>query len=441
MRVADYLKLMNKEKTIKVERVYQLKKYYIGMYRSYLMQLYDKGFINDPTRFDIIQIRVNIVDLGISGLYNTLGELQLNLDFIKFAMCKHKDSEAIMEFLSILYNVVKYRTYSQGIDSFYEEFGFAVNDKQKISPNFRVNATKVVCGMCTPISRGVLECFLSDKKTVGVIDCSDYIWLKACKELGIPDKDWESNGLFIEGMSHICELESVRIILNGEVELTGKYGKVLSDWLFSHKWKVESGIDSDSKGLFDYVFYSDMTGVFSDISSCMDRLVGYGDEVIGLVDNRIYYSKPISCYKIPIGCFMVVSGDGDEVMPDSISMNGVTGEFYTLDYLRDEEVKYVGCPLECVYVDSESGKIDVEYIYDFEQLDVRCSSYFIDEKLDYDFEGTVSYDLSEFDDVLERELYRMYKNSLTGDLVGVLDANKYSLNDIEEAKKRVMLKI
>ena len=95
MRVMDYVKLMNKDKLIKVDRVCQLKKYYLSMYKAYMMKLYDMGYIKDPTKWDVVQIRKNIVDLGIDGLFNTCGEVKLDLYYIQFAICKHRKSEVI----------------------------------------------------------------------------------------------------------------------------------------------------------------------------------------------------------------------------------------------------------------------------------------------------------------------------------------------------------
>lgn len=441
MRVMDYVKLMNKDKLIKVDRVCQLKKYYLSMYKAYMMKLYDIGYIKDPTKWDVVQIRKNIVDLGIDGLFNTCGEVKLDLDYIQFAICKHRKSEVISEFLQLLYNVVKYKSYAFDVDNVYEEFNFAKGDRQKLNPYLRMSNCKIECGLGSGLTRAVLECMIPENETVHVLYVTKYLWESGCMELDIPREDWNCDGLFVEGMSHRDELLNIPLIFNGDVNVSGRYSDNLNDWLFNHKWKIGTAINADCKGLYDYLFYANMSGAFDDLSEKLNFLASEGKNLIGVVGNCIYYSEPIKYYNVPMGCFMVLSGDDDDLMPDSISLNGLTGEFYTTEFVVEEGIKYVGCPVECFYVDSDTGNIDSEFIFDFEQLDMKCDSYFVNEHLEYEFEGNLVYTGKEFQDELTSQIYKIYVDSLNGELIGTVDASKYSLSEIKEAKKKIMRKL
>ena len=40
---------MNRKAKVKLKRLMEVKKYYLSLYRCYMMMLYDKGYIDDPT--------------------------------------------------------------------------------------------------------------------------------------------------------------------------------------------------------------------------------------------------------------------------------------------------------------------------------------------------------------------------------------------------------
>ena len=95
MTIRDVLKIKSSNK-IKVNRLLDLKKYFFSLYRCYLIQLYEKGYISDFFKLDEKELRKNIVELRINGLINYFGHIKLNTDFIKFAL--YKNSNALYYF-------------------------------------------------------------------------------------------------------------------------------------------------------------------------------------------------------------------------------------------------------------------------------------------------------------------------------------------------------
>ena len=58
--IRDIVNAQRKTKT-KLKRLLELKKYYLSMYRCYMIRLYDLGYIADPTRYNQKEIIQNLL--------------------------------------------------------------------------------------------------------------------------------------------------------------------------------------------------------------------------------------------------------------------------------------------------------------------------------------------------------------------------------------------
>ena len=135
MKIYELVKDINKKVTIKTSRVLEVKKHYLSLYRANMVYMYDRGYISDPTVFDSREILGNIVDLNIKHLSGVTGRIELNEEYIGYAMCRYKGNEEVIEFLELLLKVIKYRNISLNLDKFYDDLGFAKELKNKVSLN------------------------------------------------------------------------------------------------------------------------------------------------------------------------------------------------------------------------------------------------------------------------------------------------------------------
>ena len=101
MKLQDYISEMNKKSTIKTQRVMDLKRYYLSMYRVFMVKLYDSNFISDPTLFNEKEFFGNISSTKLSGMYDYTGNIRLTYKQSYFASKLVKDEEREVIFVFV----------------------------------------------------------------------------------------------------------------------------------------------------------------------------------------------------------------------------------------------------------------------------------------------------------------------------------------------------
>lgn len=434
MQIIELVKSANKKYMVKAQRLMELKRYYLGMYRFYMMRLYDRGYIDDPTRFSQRQIFRNVSDMNIRGMLDVSGSVSLSTEQVRYALAYHKNDSEIVEFLTILLNVLKYRGYSKDIDAVYDTFCFNEASRQKMNVGLKMFGARVHCndGYCT--SKAVLSCLIKPDEEIGVYSFEDKLWEVAMSELEIPSSEWYLDGLFSSRLSNKEEIENIRLILDGLVELDGKYSEKLREWLGSHKWS-SVGRFSEKQGLYSYLFVSCTERVFPIESGMLNELIDRGMNVIALEDHTFFVRKPKESIKLPMGCF-AVEGDlsDDSLMFDGNILNGYTGEAYTIDSLEEHCVDYVGCPIEL-----NRGYKDKELYCDLEQCSLICDSWFKYSNAEWVYDDDVEEVVcSKFiEGSLEYKLLEAYNKSLRGLYILELPFD-FTMAELETAKKNIM---
>lgn len=433
MKLYDVVNTANKKVFVKTQRLLDLKRYYLSMYRHYMIKLYDDLYIDDPTKLDARQINRNILDMKIKGLQDISGRIQMSTDQVQYAIYKNKHSaKDIQDFLACLYQIVKYRNYSKDIDGVYDTFDFAGTLKQKISLDLKMTGPLVSTLKPFRISKAVLNCLLPLNKTVETTSLNESIWGIAMRELEIPKDDWEQPGLFDKDLTHEEEVKCCKILLEGNVELTGKYSTLLTDWLKSHKW-LERGMTTTKKGLFDYIFTSYSEEIYGYESSIFTKLAEEGIRVLAIEGSTIFYETDNTEFKFPVGYFIVESGEEDKQVYEGNLLNGYTGEVYSVEYLESEGIMYVGCPIEL-----NINLREKQLYYDIEQVDLKCNSWFKDNNIEWEFDEPEEYSMDKYPkDSLEHQIYDLYKESQCGYPVGVVSCPN-TLKELEDAKKNIM---
>lgn len=385
---------MNRKAKVKLKRLMEVKKYYLSLYRCYMMMLYDKGYIDDPTVLNKNKLLKLLVEMNVNDLYTYSGKIELNSDHCLYAMAKNRDNDEIFEMLSLFFKVFKYREYCKTIDNIFEEYSFRERDINLVKTLMVAKGARVVQRSGIPFNTAVGRCiseFMTETKSIDINEC---IWCLALKTLGVPEEDWYKDGIFDEELSHKDEVENAKGILNGFYVVSGgKYLPLLKEWLFKHRWNYESKFKMELLGLYDYVFSSDVSEISKHIDTKLEGLKEY--DILAIQDAKIYYNVPRNTFDMPFGCFSVVcSGYGEVLSDEKENIYGYTGEAYSEDYLIDEDIDFVGCPIEV------QGRI----CYDLEQTNITYDTWFKSEGANFEFVGNA-------DGKYCNEVYKKYKES------------------------------
>lgn len=430
MKIYELIKDLNKKVSIKSTNVMNIKKYYLSMYRVNMLYLYDRGYISDPTSFDTKEILGNIVDMGIKGMSTPAGKIELTSEYVGFALAKNKDDEETTEFLTLLYNAVKYREFCINIDKFYDDSSLSTEPKKKLSFGYYQSASKVLNKGCYDIDNAILECVDSSCE-YEFVSLNEYVYNTALSELEIEYSGDES--IFVKGLTKDEEIEYANLILNGLVRLDGIYSDKLIDWLKNNKWSSHK-FSSKQEGFYNWVLYIKSIDTIEEQARLLNTLLDEGYTIVSMKSNGFYVKVAKEFINVPVGVFAVVSEEDSEVLPDNNKLEGYTGEVYSLEYLINNELNYVGCPIE-LYVDNKTKGIFV----DKEQTELSdYVSWFKYYKVNIDFPGSL-YEYGVFPvGSPEDDLYKILGDSEAGNLVGKLNLKG---KDFETVKKAVNKKL
>lgn len=435
MKIYELIKDINKKVTIKSSRVHEVKRNFLSFYRANMVYLYDRGYISDPTVFNSKEILGNIVDLDIKHLTGVTGRIELSEDYIGYAMCRYKDNEEVLDFLSILYNVIKYRTISMNIDKFYDDLGFASELKVKVSLGVVQSASRIYNKNGFALDEGVLRCFRPYGIGVKLVTLDDVIYKIALAELGIEDEGNES--LFVKGLTKEEEIKYSHLILNGLVKLDGVYADKLMDWLGKNKWADGNKFSSQNEGLYNWVVYIKSNNMIEEQSILLNKLIDDGKTIVCMQSNGFYIIDEDSPLEFPVGLFTIVSDDGvEDQLPEINKLEGYTGEVYSIEFLESNGLGYVGCPIE-LYVDSKQKALFV----DKEQTEMKDSiSWFKHVDAVLNFEESLYREGVFAEGSLEDRIYKIVGDSEGGCLIGRLTNDEKGKN-LDSVKKVVAKKL
>lgn len=435
MKIYELIKELNKKSTVKASRVMELKKLYLSIYRAYMVMLYDKGFVADPTVFNERELLRNIVELKIPHLIGVDGRVQLNEDYIEYAKSQNKGNAEIYEFLDLLSNVVKYRNISLNIDKFYDDNKYNDKDKCKVGLELVQSASRIFTKNGFKIDEGALKCFMSKDINIKFVSLNDKIYEAALNELGIEDNSDDS--LFVSGISKEDEISSAKLILNGLVKLDGVYAKKLTDWLEKNKWADGNTFTADNQGLYNWILIIKSNNMIEYQSYLLNKLLDEGKVIVGMQSDGFYIIDEESPLVFPIGSFAVLSDDVEEtVLPIINKLEGYTGEVYSMEYLHKHNMNYSGSPIE-LFIDNKNKGLFV----DKEQTELKdAQSWFSFVQASLSF-GESEYVEGVFStDSLEDKLFKMVGDSESCKMIGYLSNNETG-KVLESAKKVVGKKL
>lgn len=434
MKVYELVKSLNTKVSIKSSDVMSVKKYYLSLYRAYMVSMYDKGYISDPTVFNRREILKNVVDMNIQYLSGVSGKIELSTDYIGFALSRNKGNTEITNFLSLLLKAVTYRGISMNIDKFYDDVGLSNSSKKKISFNIAQGASRIYLKSGYDLDEGVLKCIHGITSESEFVSLEGVIYETALEELGLSDISGDE-ALFVSGLSREEEIKYSRLILNGLVNLDGKYSGNLTSWLKKNKWSNGNKFSSQNEGLYNWILFVKTTSMIEEQSKLLNLLVDEGKEIVGVTSNGFYVSNESCDIDVPIGVFSVMSDyDEDVVLPEINRLEGYTGEAYLLDFLDENDINYVGCPIELFIKDNRKA-----LFIDKEQTDMNDSITwfkFVDASVSFDEEYS-STSSKYGEESVEGKLYSALVLAERGVLITNISSDDY-LSITDSMKKGVI---
>lgn len=428
----------NKSPKVKLKRLMTVKKYYLSMYRANMLKLYALCYINDPTRFNKPEIIQNLIDLNVIGDVTTCtGMVELTATHVKFAIYRNKGNSEVHQMLSILYEVLKYKELSEQVDALFSEFDFYGVDSAKVKVQmYQKGAMVVQKGLKFDEAKArIISPFEEETHSVSV---NDKLWGICLRYLGIPEEDYEKDGLFDGNLTHEEEVECAEGILNGCFKVTGGiYTSNLENWLLSHRWSSTAKFTLDTKGLYDYIYCEDCHEVEAVFNQVLNTIQG---KIIAVQGDKIYYNIPRTCIELPYGVFAILcekDNEDETLLAGGQAVFGYTGEVYTEERLVEDEVTYIGCPI-LIY----SSLTKPDYVYDLEQTDVKSKTWFEENSQDFElvFSDSEADSLppNPFEEgTLEWELYDGYKEAQRDALFLTRQINVHAENDLQTACKKV----
>lgn len=370
MRVFDIItNLNNRTEKVSDDSYLYVKQYYLSMYRYYMLVMYEKGYIIDPTIYNEKIIRQNIVELNIKGLYTTLGNMIINPERVKYALFKNKGKEE-QDFLTCLYNVLLYREYSRSVDFFYEAFGSSRNLKLRLKENLVKSKADV------PLNKANLRVLVNKDETVRVVSLNKYKLSLIFELLGVDAEDYSIDKDL--SCNDLCEVLDVVFGDDPPTCLDGKYSDVIFNWFNNYNRPILSHVSSH----FSLRLLDKLSEVVEEVK----------DNLVCLYGTDVYVKDKIHTKKYPLGFFGIIGGfDGDHCFTEE-KVNGYTGEAYTLEYLREEGYSCIGVPI----------LVGNEYVFDREQTNISSNSWFSqEENIDFVFESKTISSINNEEDAIQ----------------------------------------
>lgn len=435
MKISELLSLVNKKRIVRLSSLIKHKKYHLGMYRAYMVMLYDKGYIEDPTKFKDKAIYRIIDELGVKGMVGVNGRITLSSEAVKYALCKNKDNSEIVDFLYLLFNALKYREYSQSIDKFYDTYSFDTSRNVRVSLALRTIGGRVFSRYAIPVTEAVLNCLIPFDTEVKRISIDEYLWGLAMGKLGVPEEEWGKDGLLSKGLTHSEEINNMKYLLEGNVPLDGIYASKMNSWLFENKWS-DNQSNKNNKGLYKVLFIDNIDDIRN---KQLELLSEYSDEYIE--ENLIYYTygdfyikKDREYLDLPIGDFVAITEEETVIGIDKNIPEGYSGEVYPTDYLYREGIRYVGCPIELWNNDGKK-----EFYVDLEQTELSdMLSWFEVSHVGVVFKDGTYEEVKGKD--LEEKLLVVYRNASKGKMVERLKYD-FTEQELERVRNKIGRKL
>lgn len=421
----ELIQKLNKPKyTYNVETIRNVKRYYLGLYRMMLVELYDANYIADPTWLNPAEIKKLFEEYGLP----IIGPLNIdNIRFVKDWCVSNGDDTDVTTFLSLLIQAMYYREIAYNIDVMYDGIGAKLGERKRIPLKItRING-KFGTEHTWLLDEGSLRVLMGFCYNYNLQPFDNIIYDLALEELGV-------EGEFVKGFTKQQTIDNLKGILNGKYTLDGKDGPILTEWI-KKQMQEEDCFGLDRVGLYNWIYINKQPEILAAQEKMIEK---FGDKIVAISEHG-FYTKENAELVIPIGQYALVSqglyhlpeetdiavlsriyspaalsGDFEEkALPDLNAFLGYTGQVYPQAYLDENEIEYVGCP---IFLFNEEYKLQA-YI-DYENTEFRSvnSTIFTDlhAKLEFDPLSITSWTPQYHYTEMEKRLINLYFKRDTG---------------------------
>lgn len=338
MRLSDLNKNLRSKK-VERERIFEVKKRYLTLYRFYLMQLWDSGYLGNPLNFNIVEIRKTLKD--IKGAIDKKGYLNISEESLRYLMIVNKNNEIELEFLKNLYNVIYFKNQVDALDRYYDSLNF-----DKVSKNLKLSLKEkgpfLIVRGGFQACESVIEIFTGAGNIIEKEELVEPIYAFLLENvLGI--KGEHLGGYFMKGWSAEEECYCLKYLMSGCVSLTGSECERISKY-------IKKGKEYDSYGY-----------LVRDALSSLD------------VKDDCFVMNSDCCFRINnqdrdtlmFSSIAILDDNYDGVVMDvKNNFYGLNAVVYSLEHIERENIKYTGSPFYMFNNGEKIVVIDEEQVTD-----------------------------------------------------------------------------
>lgn len=438
----------NRGKIVKMTDLMLSKRYYLGLYHRYLIELYDKGYLSDPTIWNQEEVEQNIGDLEIEYLINEYGRVLTDEKAVHAVRDYYKANEPQEdrdEFLSLLYKAIHYRGISSNIDNFYENSKPRVSGRRRVSLKYNGSDGEISELHNIVIDEGILKAEHGLSFTSRFTSYGKGL-IKLVQEILKTD-----SADFVKGFTPSQTANNLEMILKGVLPLNeeeGTAGYVLSTWFnehrttglsntnfwdWMHKEMPEEVLKAKEKLICKDVISITSDGVYKESKSLKSTMeypaghfifVRYVEKSGVTMAYNWYYNQRFDVYEL------------EGVLPEMNSLTGYTGQVYSADFLLTNHMEYKGVPIQLY---NEQGILE-DYI-DIEQTELyKNETMFHEYGTVLDWEDSTRYDQipEELSDKLtsnESRIYDLHLHKGEGKLSTTIECadKKLTADEVDKA--------
>lgn len=346
------LSVFTKNYSISPKKFYDLKRYYLGLYKAKLLEAFDMGYTVEPEVFSESDFLKAYSAEGINlEFQDGIIVLKSWVFYLEWLMSGREN-----EFYKLMCELLEYREACSSIDTAYDGIKMY---KAKASKSLTWGVSYTSTGMAgtsrmVQLNGITYQLLLESGYRLGKYELTHPLVYGLSEEWDIPVTQ-VLNTTVLPFVTIADIAPCLEDVLNSEIVFSNpKVHKLFGNYLNRH---------SNSLRLYDL----GRKAFFKELDEELTPLRYQNISVLGISDYYIFTSElKDENYEelIPIGAFSV-DYDTSEVLPLVNNLYGVTGDFISLgsSSILEGDYDYIGCPIMLVGADGSSSLyLDVEQV-------------------------------------------------------------------------------
>lgn len=314
---------------------------YTGLFMKACYKLYDMGYLSSCSEFDEFDLKSAYFSdfpesVKLYEKYNS-GDVMFEWKIADLALLTSDLGDSFKKVTKCVRDVLKYKDALDALDLAYCKLNMKKKQETLVYPRISMG-TCIMNYSQIPLDNFALqECFKRNPDThLLSIDTRDEIIRELCKHIGVSDKDYLSHkstgeSFFIGKISSKDELRFVDYIMSCSIELNGKFGKQLQDFITSYyRTHAEQQRERVSCVKFEEMIFLDST------NARIERVRKECRNVKVVGGREFYVTNECAVFEVPN-----IIREEKEYFFDKGFLVGN----YVLDYVTGMELDKVNCLL------------------------------------------------------------------------------------------------